>query len=174
MVRTTVITPLLMLLASLPAAADAQAAQLLSDAGNQASLLKSDLDTIEFFGSSAGGWQSHSTIVTVYKQHIGALRSLAARLDTTRGDASSAQKTGIDRVVPLMQEFAATAEAMINTIDKNPGALNGSDYKQYVKLNSDLAEEFVTLIGASVNCAKTGDELARVAEKIGAAAPQLH
>jgi ketol-acid reductoisomerase len=72
-----------------------------------------------------------------------------------------------------MRDFAANAEALIDAIGKNPAGLDSSDYKQYLKLNSDLAGEFTTLIGGWVDYGKTGEALARVAEKIGAPAPPL-
>lgn len=177
MTRAAAVTPLLALLVTwhLAAAPDtgnnAQLTQLLSDAENQASLLKSDLGTVAFFASSANGWQSHSTIVAAYKDHIGAVRSLAAKLTASRAGAPPARRTAIDRLVPLMQDFAAAAETMIDVIGKNPDALSGSDYQQYVKLNSDLASEFSSLVSTWVQYARTGDDLARVAAKIGAPVP---
>jgi hypothetical protein len=138
-----------------------QVTQLLSDVESKASLLKSDLSTLDFFASSQLGWQSHAAIVAAYKEHIGALRNQAAKLDGARKDASRWQKTTIDQIVPLLQEFAATAEATIGAIDKNPAGLNSDDYKQYVKLNADLSGEFSTLIGTWVNYARTRDELSR-------------
>jgi hypothetical protein len=149
-------------------------ADLLSDAENQASLLKSDLGTLSFFASSETGWQSHVGIVSAYKEHIGALRSQAAKLDAARRDASRWQQTTIDRIVPLLQEFAASAEAAIGALDKNPASLNNSDYKQYVKLNADLAGEFSSLIGTWMNYGRTREELGQVAGKIGAPAAPIH
>lgn len=151
-----------------------QVAKLLSDVERQASLLKSDLSTLDFFASSQLGWQSHAGIVAAYKEHIGALRNQAARLDGALKDASRWQKTTIDQIVPLLQEFAATAEATIGAIDRNPSGLSSNDYKQYVKLDADLAGEFSTLIGTWVNYAKTRDELGPVAEKIAAPAASIH
>lgn len=171
--RIALATQLLVLFAGCLAAADPPAAQLISDAGSEASLLKSDLETIEFIGSSQGSWQSHSAIVIAYKGHISALRSAAAKLDAVRTSASPAQAAAIERIVPLMHAFAATADAMIGTIDKNPGRLAGSDYQQYIKVNSSLAADFSTLIGAWAIYGKTAAELALVAEKIGAPVPPL-
>ena len=145
----------------------AQVAKLLSDAEDQASLLKSDLGTLSFIASSQTDWQSHAGIVGAYKEHIGALRSQAAKLDTARRDASRRQQATIDRIVPLLREFAASAEAAVAALDKNPASLNDSDYKQYVKLNADLADEFSSLIATWVNYGRTSEELAQVAAKIG-------
>ena len=173
MVRTAVTMPLLVLLSSWHSVAGPQTAQLLSEAENQASLLKSDLATIEFFGLSASSWQTHSAIVTAYREHINALRNQAGKLEAARSDGSPSQKVAIDRVIPLLREFAAAADAALAAIARNPDRLNSSDYKQFIKLNSDLAGEFSTLIGTWADFGKTSEELAGVAKKIDAPAPQL-
>lgn len=165
------VTPLLMLLASLAAAADTQAAKLLSDAADTASLLKSDLGTIAFFGLSENGWQNHSPIVASYRGHIATLRMTAERLASARQAASRWQRISIDRVIPVIQDLTAAAEALFAAIDKNPNALSSANYQQYVKLNNDLAGEFSSLISTWVNYAKTSEELSGVASKIGAPAP---
>lgn len=148
-----------------------QVAQILSDADNQASMLKSDLGTIAFFGLSANGWQNHSPIVASYRGHIATLRTTAERLAAGRQAASPWQRISIDRIIPVIRDLTAAAEALFAAIDKNPNALSGSDYQQYVKLNGDLADEFSSLISTWVSYAKTSDELSAVASKIGAPPP---
>lgn len=171
--RFIAIMSLLVLLASRHAmgaaeTGDAQVSQLLSDANNQAALVNNDLGTLNFIASSPLDWKNHVPIVSAYRQHIGALRSQAARLEAARKNASAWQAVSIDRIVPLLREFAEAADATLVALDKNPGGLGGADYKQYLKLNADLAGEFSSLIGTWVNYGKTREELGRVAQKIAA------
>jgi hypothetical protein len=140
-------------------------AQLLSDAKSSASSLKSDLATLDFFAASIGGWQTHAAILDLYQEHITSIRSQAARLESARNNGSLWQQTAVDRIIPVMQEFASSAEAAIRTSNANQTILQSSDFKRYFKLNSDQAGEFASLIAAWVDYAKTRDDLERVPQK---------
>ncbi len=144
--------------------------RLLSDADSQTALVKSDLSTLDFIASSATPAQSYAAVVGTYRQHIATLRSQAAMLETARKDASVREQTTIDRVVPLLLEFAESATAALDAGDKNPGGLSGNDFKQYIKLNADLAGELSTLVSTWISYGRTREELARAAQKIGVAA----
>lgn len=135
-------------------------AQLLADADSQAMLLKSDLSTLDFMASSATPGQSYAQVIGAYRQHIATLRNQAATLETQRKNAPEWQQTTIDRVVPLLREFAASATAAMDAIGTHTG-----DFKQYVKLNADLAGELSTLIDTWISLGKTREELARAASR---------
>lgn len=141
-------------------------AQLLQEASSQAALLKSDLSTLEFIASSATPGQSYAQVVGAYRQHIATLRNQAATLETERKNAPQWQQTTIDRVVPLLREFAVRAAEAIDAIGKNTGDLDNQNFKQYVKLNADLAGELSTLIDGWISLGKTKEELARVSKNI--------
>jgi hypothetical protein len=140
--------------------------ELLSTAKSQAFELKSDIQTMDFFAGSDFGWASHASIINVYKDHIDAIRNQISKLDETRSIASTLQKTTLDRVGPLLKELASDAEALINRINQNPKRLNGGEYKEYIKLNADLAAELAALIGNFVDCGRTKQQLERLKNKI--------
>lgn len=141
------------------------AAQLLSDAKSQASIVKSDLATVDFFAVS---WKSNATTLALYQKDIGALRGLAPRLDAARKTASRWQQTAIDRIIPLIQEFTTDADAELRDAGANQNRLNTPEFQEYFKLHSDLANEYSALIGSWADYAKTKDDLDRAALKIHA------
>lgn len=161
----------LVLLAGSPrmdASVAADVPRMLSDAKSQASRLKIDIATLDFFASSESGWKSHAAITGMYADRIAALRSLAASLASARQDASVWQQTTIDRIVPLLHGLAASAEATITTINNNQSRLGTGEYKEYLKVSADLANELSDMIGSSVDYGKTSEELQRLAAKVGA------
>jgi hypothetical protein len=140
--------------------------ELLVTAKAQAFELKSDIQTMDFFTGSDFGWESHASIVNVYKGHISAIRQQVARLDDARSIASPLQKKTIDQVGPLLQELASDAEGLINRINKNPKRLDSGEYKEYIKVNADLAAELAALVGNFVDCGRTKQQLEQVKNKI--------
>jgi len=145
-----------------------QVGQLLSDTKSLVSLLKSDISTLDFFALSGGGWQTHAVMLNLYSERTAALRSQALRLEAMRQNGSRWQQIAVDRIIPVMNELASSAETAINATKTNQPRLSSTEYREYLKLNSDLAEELSTLIAAWVDYAKTREDLDRSAEKIGA------
>jgi hypothetical protein len=144
--------------------------QLLLEAKSRASMLKIDISTGGFFASSENGWKTHTAVTGVYNDRIAALRALADKLMAARNDSTYWQKETIDRTVPLLRGFAASASAMFANIDKNQTRLGTSEYNQYLKVNADLAVEFSDLIRSNVDYGKTMEQLQGLAEKVGAPA----
>jgi hypothetical protein len=140
--------------------------ELLSTARAQTLELKSDIQSMDFFTGSEFGWESHVSIVDEYKNHIGAIRRQVATLDEARSMAPPLQKTTIDQIGPLLQAMASAAEALINRINQNPKRLSSAEYKDYIKVNADLASELASLVGSFIDYGKTKQQLERIAEKI--------
>lgn len=143
-----------------------QVAQLLTDTKSLASSLKSDLATLDFFALSADAGLTRTAMFNLYEEHINALRSQQAKLEAKRKDGSRWQQTALDRIVPIIEEFASSAEAAIAAAKTSQGRLNSADSRDYFKLNADLADEFSTAIGAWADYAKTRADLDRAAQKI--------
>lgn len=106
-----------------------QVSELLAQAKAQAVVLKSDVDTMDFFAGSTSNWGAHASIVGIYRGHINAIRLLAAKLDEARNAASASQKTTIDRILPLLNEMTSSTEALIDNIDKDPSHLSAGPYQ---------------------------------------------
>ncbi len=141
--------------------------KLLSATKTQAFNVKTDMQTIDFFMGSELSWGSHTVIVNLYKEHIDAVRHQVSVLDDARSAASPLQKTTIDRIGPLLRELASDAEALINNIDQNRQRLNTGEYKDYVKVNGDLAAELATLVGSFVDYGTTRQKLELLINKLG-------
>jgi hypothetical protein len=146
----------------------AQVGQLLADAKSLASLLKSDLATIDFFALSAGGSQTYADMLNLYTGRATALRTQALKLESMRKYGSHWQQIAVDRMVPVMKELASSAEAAISSTKVTRNRPSSTDYREYLKLNSDLAGELSAVIAACVDYAKTREDLDHIAEKIGA------
>jgi len=140
--------------------------ELLSTAKTQALELKSDIQSIDFFTGTDFGWESHISIVNEYKNHIGAIRRQATTLDEARSIASPFQKTTIDRIEPLLRDMASAAETLINRINQNPKRLNSAEYKDYIRVNADLASELASLVGNFIDYGRTKQQLEGIADKI--------
>jgi hypothetical protein len=143
-----------------------QVSKLLSAAKTQALELKYDIDTMDFFTGSDFDWGSHTAIVNVNRDHIDGIRRQAAKLKDVRSAGSSWQKTTVDRIRPLLEELAAEAETLINRINQNPKRLNDGEYKEYVKVNTDLAAELAALVGNFVDYGRTRQQLEDLAKEL--------
>jgi hypothetical protein len=134
-----------------------QVEQLLNDTKSLVSLLKSDIATLGFFVSESAS-STNAAMLNLYAERIKSLRALAGKLEAARKDGSHAQQTALDRIVPVMKEFASSADTALAAAKQSPAV-----QEQYFKLNSDLAEELCSVISAWVDYAKTKDDLDRVA-----------
>jgi len=112
-------------------------------------------------------------MLNLYSERTAALRIQALRLEAMRQYGSRWQQIAVDRIIPVMNELASSAETAINATKTNQTRLSSTEYREYLKLNSDLAEELSTLIAAWVDYAKTREDLDRSAEKIGAPSGSL-
>jgi len=130
-----------------------QVARLLNDAKSVASLLKSDIATLGFFAISERGSATNAAMFNLSTERIKTLRALADQLEAPPND-SPAEKAAVDRLIPVMKEFASSAETAIARAKQSPPAT-----EQYFKLCSDLAEELSSVISAWVDYAKTKGEL---------------
>jgi hypothetical protein len=139
---------------------------LLAEAKNQTQQLKSDASTMDFFATSTSAWEGASSIVRLYKDHIGAVQRQAARLEQARNAASPVQQMVIDRIVPLMNELASNIDTAIASVNKNPTRLRSAEGQDYFKANSELAGELASLIGNFVDYAQTRLKLERLSQKL--------
>jgi hypothetical protein len=137
-------------------------AELLLSAKGAAASLRSDIATLDLLAAST---QTQATVLGLYQQDIGALRSLAHQLEAAGEEGSPAQQTAVKRIVPVMQEFASSAEASLRAAT-NRNAPSGPEWGQYVKLNSDLCSEFSSVINAWADYARTREELDQTAKNI--------
>jgi hypothetical protein len=157
--RTTAAIPVLAILLALAAQAQTQpqVSPRLSEVKNLVTLLKSDMATLDFLAHAGTGSEAHASIFNLYADRINALRRQADELETNRKNGTAWQQVAVDRIVPVMKELAASAEAAVRAANSN-GNRPGKDYFQ---LNSDLADELSTVIAAWADYAKTKDDLDR-------------
>ncbi len=145
-----------------------QISQLLREVKNVASSLKSDISTLDFFAAEEGGLRMYAAMLEVYQDHIAALHKQASRLEEVRKYGSRSQQNAIDRVIPVMQEFVSSAEAVIAIARANYDPSNHTEYRDYYKLNGDLAGEFAKLIAGWADYAATRGALDRLAPTVSA------
>lgn len=150
-----------------PTVDSSQIRQVFSDVKSLASFLKSDVATLDFVAFSGGGSQTRDSTLDRFAQHATALRRQSARLEEIRKYGASPQQAAIDRMVPVMKEFASSAEEAIRAARTPPASGANQDYREYMKLNSDLAQELSDVISAWVDYATTRENLDRAAGKVG-------
>jgi|SRR5579872_2922450 hypothetical protein len=156
--RNLALTALLLVSLEAKAQQPSQLAHLFEDTKNLVSLLKSDIATLGFFAVAERTSSTNAAMFTISAERIKALRTLTDKLDSARPQGSPAQKAAVDRVVPVMKEFASSAETAFAAAKQSPAV-----QEQYFKLNADLAEELCSVISAWIDYAKTKDDLDRVA-----------
>lgn len=140
--------------------------RMFSAAREQALELKSDMQALDFFAGSESGWESHALIVRMCKDHIEGIRRQVSKLDDARTIASPLQKATIDRIAPLLQELAADADALIKHISQNPKRLNNGEYKNYLKVNVDLAAQLAVLVGTFIDYGITRQQIEQLARRL--------
>jgi hypothetical protein len=156
------------LFASLPVLSDGsnetnpEITALLGNAKSAASAVAGDIETLDLL---AGQAQTQATVLHLYKNDIATLRSQAEKLAALRKQGSEAQQTAVERIVPIMQEFASAADAAVEIASAQKTSA-GSPGTEYYKLNSDLSGEFAALISNWANYARTKDDLDRAAAKL--------
>ncbi len=137
-------------------------AELLLSAKGAAASLRSDIATLNLLAASV---QAQATVLSLYQQDIAGLRSLVNKLEAAGQEGSPAQQTAVKRIVPIMQEFASSAETAVRA-STNRNAQSSPEWGQYVKLNADLSGEFASLISAWADYAKTREDLDQTAKDI--------
>lgn len=135
--------------------------QLLAKTRSTASLLRSDVSTLDLFTTEVD-FRANSAVLQVYEGHIRDLRDQAAQLQAMRQQASSAQQTAIDRIVPVVQDYARSAEAAVGAAKTGAGR---SDLQPYLKLHTSLAAEFSTIVAAWTDYAETKAALDRIHDR---------
>jgi hypothetical protein len=143
-----------------------QVSQLLSDAKTEAFQLKEDAATMHMYSMSGLHWETHASTVTSIKAHINAVGRQLAKLEAARATASPWQQTAIDRIRPLLKELASNTDTIINYLNKNPGRLQTSEYKEFLEANADQSEQLAAMIGDFVDYGKTKQRLERLREKL--------
>lgn len=138
--------------------------QLLAAAKGTGSLLRSDISTLDFFAAAEAGLEGQSAVLEGYQEHIVALQNQESRLEEMRKYGSRSQQVAIDRIIPVIQEFVSSAKAAIRAVRTSKDR-STPEYRDYCKLNADLAGEFANAIGTWVDYAGTRGALDRVAQK---------
>ena len=147
-----------------------QIAQQLADAKKLVDSLRSDLATLDFLARAEGGITGNASVLDLLNERIAALQTQATKLNAARASGSPSQQTAVERVAPILEDFATTAEAVSKAVKANQNPQNLSAFRQYMKLNAELADEYSTLISAWIHYAETRSSLDSVAREIGAPA----
>ena len=136
-------------------------------------MLTSDLASLDFIVRVRAGTALDQGTLEAFAGHIDDLRNQAAKLEALRTSGSSSQQAAVDRILPVMREFASSAEAAISEAKAAPQQSNATGFRQYIRLNSELAREFSRVISVWVGYAQTRGDLDRLARELGApAGPQ--
>jgi len=146
----------------------AQVTQELSAVKSLIGVLRSDVATLEFLARGEGGYSVESGMFDQVAGRISDLRGHAAKLDGMRTSGSPAQQRAVERLVPVMQEFASSADAAVKTSRTRQNQSNLTAFRQYMKLSTSLADELSSVISTWIGYAQTRGDLDRVARQIGA------
>ncbi len=139
---------------------------LLSLAVQQSAALSYDADQMQGLLHSDVSWQTHETLLSTVKEHVNQLGRTIAKLQAERGEASTWQQRGIDRLLPLLRELAENTTAAINHLNKNQIRPVSGNYAEYLDDNADMAHELNQVISATVQYGHTRTKLEKLEEQI--------
>ena len=139
--------------------------KLLAGAKSAASLLSSDVETLDFFMAERAGTTAQASILNVYRDHIAAIRNYASRLEEARKEGSPAQQSAIDRMIPVLEEFAKSADTAMDVARNTGGQLDRAGVREYLKQSGDLGAELSGVVAGWADYAVTKDTLDRISSK---------
>jgi uncharacterized protein YfaS (alpha-2-macroglobulin family) len=143
-----------------------QITQLLADAKAEAVELKSDASDMESFTKSKLSWQTYAGKAEMIKEHVNQTGKLVARLKEAEAYGSPWQQAAIQRIEPLLQELAANTEATINHLNENRSKIHFAPFKDYVRVNYELATDLEALIRDFVNYGEAKRKFERLGDKL--------
>lgn len=133
-----------------------QVTDLLDQAKTQAAQLKSDAVDMQSFPQSNLSWETHADKIMAIKQDVNNVGQTMAKLNAAESEASSWQKTAIDRVNPLLKELADNTTAIIDHLNREHGRLlNTPEHKDLLNDNADLATDLSAMIADFVDYGRT-------------------
>jgi hypothetical protein len=145
--------------------------ELLTQVEAEAIELKRDAHDLELWAQGKQlSWRSHAAQLNTIREHINKAGKLLAQMTEARHTASPWQEQAIDRIHPLLQELADNTGATIKHFNDNKSHIHFSDYADYAKGGSDLAEELASLVGDYVNFGEHEADYHRLKGKLEPAA----
>lgn len=163
LLAAAVISPLLVFHAA--AQQQSNVTRLLQRTKTTAAQLARDVEHMEMFTRSKTNWQSHSSQISVVKEHINNAGKLVSQLHEARDGAAQWQKDAIDHITPLLQEMASNTESIIDHLNKAKEVW-APQYQEYLKENHDLAEELYSAISDFVRYGTTRQKLEMLEKKL--------
>lgn len=139
---------------------------LLSQAAQQAAALDYDANRMQTLLRSDLSWQTHATLLESVVEHVNQLGRTTAKLQAERGEASTWQQRGIDRILPLLRELADNTTAAINHLNKNQTRPVSGNYADYLDENADAAHDLYQVISATVHYGHARAKLEKFEETI--------
>jgi hypothetical protein len=96
-------------------------------------------------------WKSDAAEITRMREEANAAAKTIAELNDARGQATPAQLTAIDRLIPVLEEAAQNTTKAIEFLTKNQSRLNSKEYKEYIVGSTDTSNRLAGLISALVD-----------------------
>ena len=126
--------------------------ELLTQVKAEAIELKRDAHDLEIWAQGKQiSWRTHGAQLSVIREHINKAGKLLAQMNEARHAASPWQQRAIDRIHPLLKELADNTGATINHLNDARSNVHFSEYADYAKAGSDLAEELASLVSDYVD-----------------------
>jgi hypothetical protein len=145
--------------------------ELLTQVKAEAIELKQDAHDLEMWAQGKQiSWQSHAAQLNVIREHVNEAGKLLTQMNEARHTASPWQQQAIDRIHPLLKELADNTGATIIYFNDNKSQIHLSDYADYAKAGSDLAEELASLVSDYVDFGEHEADYHRLKDKLEPAA----
>jgi hypothetical protein len=152
--------------AAAPHEENPEVSRLLTEARDEAAVLAKDADETEALTRSDVSWQTHAAMLESIKDHVNNLGKTMAKLNEERDSASDWQKQAIDRAMPLMKDLAANTTAAINHLNENKLRPTAGSYPEYLKENTETAQELSSMISNFVRYGETRAKLDKLEHRL--------
>jgi hypothetical protein len=143
-----------------------EVSRLLTEARDEAAVLAKDADEMDGLTRSDVSWQTHAAMLETIKDHVNNLGKTMAKLNEERDSASDWQKQAIDRAMPLMKDLAANTTAAINHLNENKLRPTAGSYPEYLKENTETAQELSSMISNFVRYGETRSKLDKLEHRL--------
>ena len=141
--------------------------KLLAEAKAEAVELLQDSVDLESFTRSKLSWMSHIQKIEMVKEHVNNSGKLLAKLKDAKGAGSPWQQAAINRIEPLLREFAANTGTTIDYLNENRAQVHLPELQEYVRGNYEMAVNLEALIRDFVNYGEAKQEFERLRQKVG-------
>jgi hypothetical protein len=140
--------------------------KLFSDARSYALQAEEHAEQLDSYTHSKLSWETHAGQLNQMREHFNDLGKVAKQLTDMRAEGSPWQQDAIDRIDPLLRDWAAQLTATINHLNANQSRIHMQPYLDYTQATYDLSTRTARMISDFVDFGKSRARAASLEQKL--------